>query len=135
MKVLGLTLGAILLAAVVAGCGGEDEQASESPSLGVGPGISMGDAFESDLAGPLLINGFLLIQGGEHDHPERVMFCEVLAESMPPQCAGDSVVVEGFDVKGVADLERSGATSWTDQPIQLVGTIKDGRLQVADGVQ
>ena len=31
---------------------------------GVGPGISIGEAFTSNLTGPLLINGFLHAQGG-----------------------------------------------------------------------
>ena len=49
-----------------------------SPVSGVGPGLSIAGALASTLDGPLLVNGFVLAQGGQ------VRLCAVLLESYPP---------------------------------------------------
>ena len=94
-----------------------------APSSGVGPGISVSEALAADLDGPLLVNGFLVIRGGEHDDPEVVRLCEALAESYPPQCGGASVVVEGLGLKSIDGIVSEGPISWTDQSVQVLGTI------------
>jgi len=127
---------ALALAAAVA-CGGDDDSSPDdggsSPgfSSGVGPGISLSDALSSDLSGPLLINGFLVIQGGEQDNPEEVRLCEALAESFPPQCSGRSLVVEGLDLKSIDGITSEGAVSWSARPVQILGSVEGEILTVS----
>lgn len=81
----------VVLAAIVCGKdddGGPNDRGQGSGSLGsLRPGISINEALSSDLLGALLVNGYLVIRGGEHDDPEEVRLCEALAESYPPQCS------------------------------------------------
>lgn len=123
----------LTLAAIAAiACGGDDADSTDNgPSSGGGPGISVSDSLASDLDGPLLINGFLVIQGGEHDDPEQVRLCDALAESFPPQCGGDSLLVEGLDLKSIEGLMSEGPVSWTDKVVQLLGAVEGDVLTVS----
>jgi hypothetical protein len=92
--------------------------------LGVGPGLSVSEALASDLFGPLLVNGFIVIRDGE------TRLCEVLLESFPPQCGGASLVVEGFDPSTVDGLNEESGVIWSGGPMQLLGTIDGDHLVV-----
>ena len=116
----------------LAACGGDGEepqpQSTQPPAsagLGAGPGISIDAALASDSAEPLLVNGNLLAQG------EQIRLCSALAESFPPQCSGPSLQVEGLKLAEVDSLVTEGDVSWTDRPIQLLGTVEDDRLVVS----
>ncbi len=91
---------------------------------GVGPGISIGEALASDLQGPLLINGHLHAQDGQ------VRLCELLAESFPAQCGGRALMVEGLDLTTMDGLTTEGSVTWSDQPVQLLGTVEGEVLTV-----
>jgi hypothetical protein len=113
-------------------CGGGDNDAEPQPAqpqgsagLGAGPGISIDEALASDSAEPLLVNGNLLAQG------EEIRLCSALAESFPPQCGGSSLQVEGLKLEEVDSLVTEGDASWTDRPIQLLGTVEDDTLVVS----
>ena len=103
---------------------------AEAPDAGassaVGPGISVGDALESNLAAPLLVNGFLITDSGGTVH-----LAELLAESLPPQAGGATLVVEGLDLDGFAGLTSAQGVTWSDQPVQLLGEVNDGVLTVS----
>jgi hypothetical protein len=99
-------------------------------SSGVGPGISVAEALASDLDGPLLVNGFLVIRGGESDDPEVVRLCEALAEAYPPQCGGASLIVEGLGLKSIDGIVSEGPISWTEQYVQVLGTVSGEVLTV-----
>jgi hypothetical protein len=101
-------------------CGGNDAPASAD----AGP-VSIEEARSSGSGDELLVNGNLLAQSGE------VRLCSALAESFPPQCGGPSLVVEGLDLDEVDGLVSEGDVSWTDRPIQLLGTVEDGLLTVS----
>ena len=65
MKTRLLLLAVVTIAiAFAAACGDDDRDLPPGPISGVGRGISIGEAFTSNLTGPLLINGFLHAQGG-----------------------------------------------------------------------
>ncbi len=133
-KFAALFAGAGLAAILAIGCGGDnaDSNPDEGTSLGGGgPGISVSDAIDSDLDGPLLVNDFLVIQGGEPDDPEEVRICENLAESFPPQCAGRNLVVEGLDLNSIEGLMSEGPVSWTKGLVQVLGTIEGEVLTVS----
>jgi hypothetical protein len=116
----------------LAACGGSDDAEPPTPTqppasagLGAGPGISIDAALTSDSAEPLLVNGNLLAQG------EQIRLCSALAESFPPQCGGPSLQVEGLKLAEVDSLVTEGDVSWTDRPIQLLGTVEGDRLVVS----
>ncbi len=104
--------------------GGVGTPADGGGSVGSGPGISIADAIASDLDQPLLVNGFLVATA------DRVQFCDGLAESYPPQCAGPSLIIEGLDFDTVDDLKEASGVRWTDFHIQLLGTIEGGVITV-----
>jgi hypothetical protein len=89
-----------------------------------GPGISVSEALATDLTGPLLVNGYVVITA------EETRLCEALAESHPPQCAGASVPVSGLDPTALGELESAAGVRWTAQPTQLLGDLVDGTLVV-----
>jgi len=129
---------AVLAAAALAGCGGEDGtddaaggsgSVPQSSGLAAGPGISIEEAIAADTDEVLLVNGNLLAQGDE------VRLCYALAESFPPQCGGPSLVVEGIKLEEVDGLMTEGDVSWTDRPIQLLGLVEDETLTVSENVQ
>ena len=83
-----------------------------------GPGITIDSALEQ--AGgefPLLVNGALFIEAGGD-----VWLCEAIAESFPPQCAGDRLRVEGLDPSGFPDLQEAGDLRWLDST-QVFGRV------------
>ena len=96
---------------------------------GVGPGISIGEAFNTDLKGPLLINGLLHVENGQ------VRLCESLAESFPPQCAGRFLVVKGLDLLKMDGLTREGSVMWSERSVQILGTLEGGELTVSGTVR
>jgi hypothetical protein len=120
-----LLLTPVLVLALAACGGGSEEPAPTPPASAVGPGISIADATASDLRGALLVNGNLLAEG------DRMRFCSALAESFPPQCAGPQLEVEGLDLAQIKGLTTERDVSWTDKPIQLLGTVEDGVLTVS----
>jgi len=109
--------------------GGDGNDLVSGPVGGVGPGISIGEALTSNLTGPLLINGLL------HAQNDQARLCETLAESFPPQCAGRFLVVEGLDLMTMDGLRSEGSVTWSDQPVQVLGTVEDEVLTVAGTVR
>ena len=121
-----IMVGAML---ALAACGHDDDDPVSGPTIGVGPGLSIGEALTSNLTGPLLINGHLHVQNGQ------VRLCEVLAESLPPQCGGGILVVNGLDLTTIDGLKTEGSVTWSDQLVQVLGTVEGGVLTVAATVR
>ena len=131
---IGLAAAAVALGA----CGGSDDSAATDadepapsgettltgPSSAVGPGISVAEALASTLESPLLVNGFLVAANDE------VRLCSLLAESFPPQCGGDSLTVVGLDVTARDDTMSASGVTWTDQIVQVLGTLDGDTLTV-----
>ena len=135
-----LVLALVALGVTLAACGGDDpanDRSVDAPSGGsasaVGPGISVVDALNISTDQPLLVNGMLVAADKE------VQLCEVLLESFPPQCGGLRLVVENLDLGTIAGLQTATRESlpvtWSDQPIQLLGTVSDGVLTVSGTVR
>ncbi len=124
-----LLAAATIVSAFVASCGDDDSDMPPGPGSGVGPGISVGEALTSNLQGPLLINGHLHSQDG------HVRLCELLAESFPPQCGGMALVVEGLDLTTMDGLTSEGPITWSDQLVQVLGTVEGAVLTVAATVR
>jgi hypothetical protein len=121
----------IVLALGVASCGSDEagEPAAPRPSdvagIAAGPGISIDEAiaFESDE--PLLVNGNIWAEG------DNVYFCDAVAESYPPQCAGVRLEVVGIKLAEVDGLQRVGDIAWSERT-QLLGVVADGKITVSE---
>ena len=137
MKRIIVLLAVVTIASVVAAACGDDGDLVSTPvsgggpgiSSGVGPGITVGVALITNLTGPLLVNGQLHVENG------RVRLCEVLAESFPHQCAGRFLVVEGLDLTTIDGLTSEGSVTWSDQTVQVLGTVEGEVLTVAGTVR
>lgn len=136
--IIGVVVGA--LAVGVGACGGTDvgqqpapgEATGAAPSAGAaipGGGLSIQEAIDSPLAGPLMVAGFVVAA------PDgSVRLCAVLAESFPPQCGGASLALKGLDLETVEGLVRDAADpgrAWTQTQVSLLGEIEDGVMTVS----
>lgn len=121
-----LAMAIALIAAACAGDSGLDAGPSGATGSGFGPGISVAEALASDLEGPLLVNGWLW-------HPDGgdIRLCTRLTDSPPPQCVAPSLVVVGADLSQMKGLNTAQGVTWSPQPIQLLGTMRDGTLVVS----
>jgi hypothetical protein len=123
---------ALLAALSLAACGGDadPEPPATPPAAATGPGLSIEDALASDLPGPLLVNGYLLADGN------TIRLCSGYAESFPPQCAEPSLDVRGytlFEQRGL--YKTSGEVTWSEEPVQLLGIVRDGAITVSENAQ
>lgn len=118
MRTISLAAGLLLAVLALAGCGGDDEPAADG-----GP-LSIEEALEAEPGERVRVTGNLLVAGDE------TRLCSALAESFPPQCGGPSLVVTGLEPEAVAGIVAEGDVMWTDRPVELEGTIGDGRLEV-----
>ena len=101
------------------GQGGSDADGILNIARGtaVGPGISIEEAIGNGGGEPLLVNGSLLVE------PDgRVLLCDALAESFPPQCGGARLEVRGLDLDSLPDLQEGNGVRWAEQA-QLLGTV------------
>jgi len=131
MSIAALTLGLLLVAAA---CGGTDATPDRTTAgdadepavvLAMGPGISVTEALQSALPGPLLVNGFIVTTSDN-----TVYLAELLAESLPPQRGGATLIVEGLDLDQLAGLSTAQGITWSDQPVQILGDVANGVLTV-----
>jgi hypothetical protein len=138
----------LLLALVVVACGGDDApvgeapttsvptggdtplapEPGETPSNAVGPGISVAEALAFEGSEPVLVNGFVFVYADG-----TVVVADAMAESFPPQPAGDQMRAEDLDLmqipltEGPSDMEIE-IVQWTDLPVQVLGSVVDGVL-------
>lgn len=84
-----------------------------------GPGISVPEAIASaGTVGEVLVNGNLFI-----DPDGTVRLCDAIAESFPPQCAGERLEVRGLDLDSVPDLQEASGVRWAEG-IRLFGLVE-----------
>jgi len=104
----------------LAACGSaEDEQAdpASAPSAGAAipdGGLSVQEALDSDLEGPLLVRGYLIERAGE------LRLCDAILESSPPQCGEPSLRVEG------------PAPAASERRVSLLGDIESDTITVSE---
>lgn len=105
------------------GAGDGDNGASGTFPAGT-EAITVGEALASAGDGVVLVEGYLVITGDD------ARLCEVLAESFPPQCGGDSVILDEPDPSALEQVTTEGDVSWTDQPVQMLGSIDGNTMSV-----
>jgi hypothetical protein len=114
------------LVVLATGCDGDQDDRKPPAGGAAGPTLTIREALESDVEGPLLVRGALHAQGGD------VRLCEALAESYPPQCGGPSLRVEGLSLSDVEGVQTTQGVSWTDTEVRLLGDVENGALVVRD---
>ncbi len=106
---------------------------ADEPDLGVDPGtgssgfivgggLSVEEALGGNATGVIAVSGFVVSDASGH------RLCDLLAESMPPQCGGASIDVANLDIVDPDELKSSQGVIWTDFPVTIVGEIVDGVL-------
>lgn len=131
----------MIVALLTAGCGSAPSTTvslTTQPSTTVPPATGPGGAtltVEQALARPdgsqVAVSGSIVVQEGV------IRLCSGLAESYPPQCAGASIEVRGWKPDEVVGLTATGGAgglahvAWSDFPYLVVGTLRDGVLEVA----
>lgn len=113
------------------GVGGEqpilDGEPTGGPVVGGGGaplladgGLSVSEALTTDAQGPLAVVAFY------YSNSEGTWLCDLLAESLPPQCGGERVAFEGDAVIDRDDLDETQGVTWSPQPVTVIGSIVDG---------
>jgi hypothetical protein len=97
------------------------------PGEAAGPGISVGEALAFKGEGPLLVRGWLVLVGSGD-----IRLCSSLSQSEPPRCGEPSLVLKGIDLKDFPELKNEGGTIWKEDPVLILGDLKDKRLVVAE---
>ena len=133
-----LSLLIVLLAAGCAGPGGPDDpvDSNDAPphSAGAGdalvlviadgdpggrPGLSVAEALTHGPTDDLVTVTGALFVGADG----TVRLCDAIAESFPPQCGGDRIVVEGLDLDAVDDLQQENDVRWAES-VTLFGSVE-----------
>ena len=112
-----LLLSVLALAACGGGDGNVQADSTAAPSAGApipGGGLSVQEALDSELDGPLMVRGYLIERDGE------LRLCEAILESSPPQCGEPSLRVEG------------PAPPPSAQRVSLLGEVEDGTIAVSE---
>ena len=109
----------LALMLVASGCGSDDDEPDVSPDLP----LSVGGLRVAEPTGEVPVLGLVLIDSS------GPRFCSALAESFPPQCGGESVVLVALEVADLELREEQGV-SWTDLPVVLIGTYEEGTFTV-----
>ena len=107
---------------LLAGCGEESRTTGMPVPSG---GISVQRALEVQTDEPLLVRGFLVLDGG------RARLCSALAESYPPQCGGPSLVVEGLPATDHRGLKEAEGVAWSEREVAFLGTVENDVLRVS----
>lgn len=118
---------ALLAALVLAGCGSDDSASSDAAGTSTtdsapvsqgapipGGGLSIQEAIDSDLDGPLMVRGYLIERDGE------LRLCDAILESSPPQCGEPSLRVAG------------PAPAPSEERVSLLGEVEDGTITVSE---
>jgi hypothetical protein len=127
-------LGALLVVlALGAGCGADADASHPAsfvapvgePRLLIGegpisgPGLSVAEALGHQATDDLVTVTGALFVGPDG----TVLLCDAIAESFPPQCGGQRIVVEGLDLSVVRNLQTEGDVSWAEN-VTLFGSVE-----------
>jgi hypothetical protein len=117
-------LGGAVLALVLAGCGaGEDAATTAAPPAAGAPipggGLSVEEAIDSDLDGPLMVRGYVIERDGE------MRLCDGILESYPPQCGEPSLRIDANGVDVFPSEERAS----------LLGEVDGGAIRLTPNAQ
>lgn len=122
---------AAVLALVVAACGGTADDPVDvdlgDPVVGgllVDGGLTVGETLTTDAVGVIAVKGFLVQDAA------GARLCDLLAESLPPQCGGASIDLSDTSTIDPGEMKSEQGVTWTDQTVTVFGEIIDGVLVV-----
>lgn len=127
------TVGALIALTVTVALGwtpvdiAEGDPAPPVPPAAAAQGLPYFSVVEAQASGfgePVRVHGFMVVTDGE------ARLCQALAKSLPPRCAGDSLRIVGLALSGLPLVTVEG-TTWSTEPLDLIGTVSDGVLTVA----
>ena len=115
-----------ILAAVLAGCADPvTSLPTGDPVLVIAdgaitePGMTVADALGHRASDDLVtVSGALFVDAGG-----TVRLCDAVAESFPPQCGGERIVVQGLNLGEIGDLQTEGDVSWAEG-VTLFGSVE-----------
>jgi len=125
-------LAVALLSILLAACGGAADDPSASVGDGLGepvlviadgaisePGMSVAEALDHRATDDIVTVSGALFVGADG----TVRLCDAIAESFPPQCGGERIVVQGLDLDAVAGLQTEGDVGWAEG-VTLFGSVE-----------
>ena len=90
-----------------------------SDGIADGPGLTVAQAI-----GHAPTDDIVLVTGALFVDPDgTVRLCDAIAESFPPQCGGERIVVEGLDLASVAGLQEENGVRWAEA-VTLLGLVE-----------
>ncbi|HVR33061.1 MAG TPA: hypothetical protein VMS74_10200 [Acidimicrobiia bacterium] len=90
---------------------GSDDPITPSGALSVADVLGAGS-----IDGSFVVTGYLFV-----DADGNAVLCDMILESFPPQCGGDSIPVSGA-IAFLDELSADGDVRWSDSPVQLEGS-------------
>ena len=125
-RITSLTLVIVLLAACAAQGDPDDPTDGAAPVLviadgapGDGPGLTVAEALTHGPTDDLVtVTGALFV-----DADGTVRLCDAIAESFPPQCGGDRIVVQGLDLDDIDGIQEEDDVRWAES-ITLFGSVE-----------
>jgi hypothetical protein len=121
----------VALLSLLVACGGAGDRSTPPSVAGepvlviadgdpdVGSGLSVAQALTHRATDDLVtVSGALFV-----DPDGTVRLCDAIAESFPPQCGGDRLIVQGLDLDAIAGLQTEGDVSWAEG-VTLFGSVE-----------
>jgi hypothetical protein len=101
-----------------------DSVQADSSGFAVDGGLTVAEALAYEGTETIAVQGYLVVDG------QTGLLCEVLAESYPPQCGGQSLAVTNPEAASGAVLVEEGEIQWSEQPLTLFGHVSNGQLTI-----
>jgi hypothetical protein len=83
-------------------------------------GASIAEARAQKGSEPIAVRAFVIVAA---DGSARL--CDLVAESLPPQCGEPSIAVTGLPPELIDGLSETSGVRFSTGPVQLIGTIRD----------
>lgn len=64
---------------------------------------------------------------------EEFRFCDLVAESLPPQCGEPSIVIANPELIDLDNLRQDQGVYWSEQTTTLTGYVEGGEFYVTNG--
>ena len=83
----------------------------------VAAGLSVDEVLSREtIDGPFVVEAFFVVDADGNGH-----LCSALAESYPPQCAGERLPIAGT-IPDIDEYQSAQGVSWSDFPVLVEGT-------------
>ena len=80
-------------------------------------------------------NEIIAVQGFVYRSGETNALCELLAESYPPQCGGESLVIANPEATNDIALTEAEGIRWSEDYVTVFGRLADGVLTIETTVR